>query len=156
MQQYRIYRMNKSNSGCAIALQLSYKKDNEYDKYQMFLIGANQLKENNSNGDATFDWKNPITVKLGENDLGEILAVLEGRKDAVGYKNGLYHETPGGGSKIINFQAVENGYSLNISAQDKEKNLKKVFLTLTHGEASIMAVLIKRRTGKNLHVVINN
>lgn len=144
MRELRFYRPNKSGNGAAIALQLSYKKDNEFDKYQLFLIGANQLKDNDSNGNAQFDWKSPITVKLGENDLGEILSVLEGRKDFVGPKGSLFHQTPGGGSKVVGFSMSENGYSLSLSAQDKDKNIKKVFMNLSHAEASVMCVLIKR------------
>lgn len=95
MQQYRIYKPKQDNTGAAVAFQLSYKKDNEYDKYQVFLVGANQLKTNDANGNSQFGWKEgAITVKLGENDLGEILAVLEGRKESVGTKESLYHQTP--------------------------------------------------------------
>lgn len=82
-KEFRVYRANKSNTGTASAWQLSYKKDKEYDKYEMFLIMVNQ-SGTEENGDAKFDWKNDaITVKLGVNDLGEIMAVLEKRKDLV-------------------------------------------------------------------------
>lgn len=149
MQQLRFYRPNKNNNGAAVAFQLSYKKDNEFDKYQAFLIGANQLGEADKNGNAQFNWKDgAITVKLGENDLGELLSVLEGRKESVGTKGSLYHQTPGGGSKVVGFAQVENGYQLQISSQDKDKNLKKVYITLSHAEASLLTVLIKRTIEK--------
>lgn len=149
MQQFRIYRLNKNNNGAAIAFQLSYKKDNEFDKYQAFLIGANQLGEADKNGNAQFNWKDgAITVKLGENDLGELLSVLEGRKDAVGTNGSLFHQTPSGGSKVINFSHGEKGYTLSISSKDKEGQVKKVFINLSDGEASLLSVLLKRSVEK--------
>jgi hypothetical protein len=60
----------------------------------------------------------------------------------------LYHQTPGGGSKVVGFFLVEKGYQLSISAQDKEKNVKKVFMTMSHAEGSILCVLLKRAIEK--------
>lgn len=148
MKQLRFYRPNQNNNGAALAWQLSYKKDEEFDKYQAFLVGANQIPGAADSENSAFDWKAGITVKLGENDLGEILSVLEGRKDSVGTKGSLYHKTPGGGSKVVGFEAVERGYQITISAQDVEKNLKKVYMTISHAEGSLLCVLLKRTIEK--------
>lgn len=86
MRDFRLYRPNQNNNGAAVAWQLSYKKEEEFNKYQAFLIGANQIPSGEGNDNAAFAWKEGITVKLGEADLGEILSVLEGRKDSVGTK----------------------------------------------------------------------
>jgi hypothetical protein len=77
MRDFRLYRPNQNNNGAAVAWQLSYKKEEEFNKYQAFLIGANQIPSGEGNDNAAFAWKEGITVKLGEADLGENLTVLE-------------------------------------------------------------------------------
>jgi len=145
MKQLRFYRISKEYTGCAVAFELSYKENNKYDKYQAFLMAAKQANGDDANGNAKFDWDNGITVKLGENDLFEILSVLEGRKESVGTKGSLFHQTPGGGNKSIGLQEKDNGFFLSISAQNKEKTeVKKVFMNLSHSEASGLCVLIKK------------
>lgn len=143
-KEFRCYRTNKTNSGIAAAFQLSYKGDLKYNPYQMFLVMAKQTGVDD-NGNASYDWKETaITVKLGDNDLGELIAVLEGRQDAAGYKGSLYHETPGGGNKVINFQRMDNGYGLKISAQDADKNkLGPYSIVISNGEAATLTTLLK-------------
>src|SRR6187402_2909445 len=105
-KEFRIYRANKSNTGTATSWQLSYKSEEKYDKYIPFLMAANQTGTD-ANGNAQFDWDNKITIKLGENDLGEIMSVLERRKNEVGFNGkGLYHQSPNGGNKVIYFTSL--------------------------------------------------
>jgi hypothetical protein len=101
------------------------------------------------NGNATFDWKGGITVKLGENDLGELISVLERRKSEVGYQGkGLFHQTAKG-NKVVNFALYEDkGYSLKVSAQDNEKNRSEVKQVMSFAEASLLLVLLKRAVEK--------
>src|SRR5687768_5293221 len=111
MNPFRIYRANKTGNGFATQWQLSYKPKDKYDEFMFFLVGASQNGED-ANGNAKFGWKpeeGAITCKLGVNDLGEIIAVLTGLQQAAGYKGSLYHQTPGGGNKVIKFAALENG-----------------------------------------------
>ncbi len=146
-----LYKPRQNGEGGAIQLQLSYKKDNEREPWMVFLEAAKQSGKNDKGND-TFDWDNKIVVKLGENDLGEMISVLEGRKDAVGGERGtLFHNTPGGGNKVIGFQAaIDNdgnrtGYYLNISAQSADKKTSsKVGIVIHHHEASLFLVLLKR------------
>jgi hypothetical protein len=110
----------------------------------MFLVMAKQTGVD-ENDNASFDWKGGVTVKLGENDIGEILAVAEGRKEAAGYKGSLFHQTQDGGNKVIKFVRTDNGYSLSVSAQNKEKvSSGNLFQTLSDGEVSILTVLLKK------------
>ena len=147
-KDFRVYRANKTNSGTASGWQLSYKKDKEYDKYEMFLIMADQQPENDANGNAKFDWEGGITVKLGETDLGEIMSVLERRKDSVGHNGkGLFHETAKG-NKIIGFTSVDGGYALKVSYQDTEKNRREIKQVLGLHEASLLLTLLKRAVEK--------
>jgi hypothetical protein len=142
-QEFRIYRANKKNTGTATKWQLSFKKDKKYDNWEMFLVGANQTGMT-EDGNATFDWEKPIIVKLGINDLGEMIAVLERRKDYVGQEGTLFHQTPGGGNKVVGFGLVDQGYGLKISAQDKDKNKSEVRQVIGFGEAAVLLILLKR------------
>lgn len=153
-QEYRVYKPRKSNDGAAIAFQLSYKEKEyngkKYPNWMVFMVATKQTGTD-SNGNASFDWKEKaINVKLGENDLGEIIAVLERRKQSVGTKGSLFHETPGGGNKIIGFEYNKDRgfYSLSVSSKDKSGGLSKVNLTVSDSEASILLVLLKRAVEK--------
>ncbi len=144
-KQFRIYKPNKTNNGAASKWELSFKPDNQYDKYLFFLELAKQKGEADEKGNSQFDWDNAISVKLGENDLGEIISVLERRKDSVGTKGSLFHQTPGGGNKVVNLEATENGFSLAASAQDADKNSSgKIYHSITHGEAAYLLVILKK------------
>ena len=142
---FRIYRANRDNTGSATEWQLSYKPNKEYDPYEMFLVAAKQIGTDDD-GNGRFDWKETkMTVKLGDADLGEIISVLERRKEFVGTKGSLFHQTPNGGNKVVDFRAVDNGYSLRVSAQnDKKEKVGDIRQTLSHADASILLVLLKR------------
>jgi hypothetical protein len=144
MKSFRIYRANKTNNGVASEFQLSYKEKEPYNKWMTFLKICSQTGVD-ANENASFDWDGGLTVKLGENDLGELLAVLEGRKDSLGFKGSLFHETPGGGNKSIKLNRLDNGsgYGLSVSGQDATK---KVFgpynQVLGHNDAAILSKLL--------------
>lgn len=139
-KDFRVYRANKTNSGVASSWQLSYKDKEKFDKYMMFLQMAKQSPDVDKNNNAQFLWKEGVTVKLGENDIGQILAVLERRQELAK----LFHESPDGGNKVINLTAVENGYTLYVSAKAKDaKDSIRFNQTLSFGEASILCTLIK-------------
>lgn len=144
LKTYRIYRANKDKKGSASAWQLSFKNQDKFNPYVCFLNVAKQLPEDDANGNAKFDWDNSITVKLGDNDIGEIISVFERRKTSVGMKGALYHQSPNGGNKIVNLEASEHGYSMSVSSQDKDKNTNRVNQTIGHGEAAFLLVLLKR------------
>ncbi len=144
-RQFRIYKPNKGSTGAASKWELSFKPDQKYNQFLFFLELAKQKGETDENGNSQFDWDNAISVKLGDNDLGEIIAVLEGRKTSVGTKGSLFHQTPGGGNKVVGLEASENGFNLSASAQDADKNSSgRVYHSITHGEAALLLVLLRR------------
>lgn len=145
-REVRFYRPKKDGAGCAAAIQLSYKQDNKYEPWMMFLTVAPQTGTD-ENDNASFDWKEKsIKVKLGDNDIGEMLAVLQGRQNQVGFKGSLFHETPGGGNKILQLSVADNGgYYLQVSGQDKDKKpMGRFSLVLSNGDASILQTLLER------------
>jgi hypothetical protein len=109
--EYRIYkpRLDQAGkpSGSATKWEAGWKdvkgaNGKTYKEIQMFVTGTNQGgtgKEEN----AVFDWKttkNPtgkqVLMKLGDADVGEILAVLGRHKDKLGGPagSGLFHKNP--------------------------------------------------------------
>lgn len=147
-KEVRFYKPTNSGQGAASKWNLSYKKK-ETDKgtfgqWMLFLEVSRQIAKD-ADGNDRFDWDNAIKVKLGEADIGELLAVLQGRKNSVGTKGSLYHQTPGGGNKVIGLSVSDKGgYNLTVSSQDKDKNSNRLFHSLTDGEAAILQVLLQR------------
>lgn len=145
-KNYRVYRPNSNNNGSATEWQLSYKENEKYDKFHMFLVGANQTGTDD-NGNAQFNWKETkLNVKLGEADIGEFLAVLSRRKDSIYTKGTMFHNTPGGGNKVVGFSrnVERGGYSLSISAQDKDKqSTGKIMQIVSDADAEILLVLLR-------------
>lgn len=146
LKQFRIYRSKKDNTGSCSSWQLSYKPDNKYDKWLVFLIMTKQTGMDD-NGNAVFDWSKEvaITVKLGEADLGEILGVLDNRKESVGSRGSLFHETPNNlGNKSIAFQHNESGFYLKVSHQNAEKQMVASYSqVISEGEGAILSTLLK-------------
>ena len=98
---YMLYKAKNDGDGAASQWTLSSDKDS------VFLEMANQKKDKDDKGNARFDWENKIRFKLGESDIGEILAVLTGLQKGVGppvktdtgfdsktKHKGLYHSNP--------------------------------------------------------------
>lgn len=143
----RFYRANKSNSGVAASFELSYKKDEKYDKYHMFLVMANQTGTDQNTGNAQFDWDNAITVKMGDIDIGEFLAVLENRKQNVG-KNGLFHQTANT-NKIIKFEKQQDSFRLGVSCKtDGDEKPRQISMILGVGEVTLLHTLLRRTVEK--------
>jgi hypothetical protein len=145
VKEFRCYKPKNDGNGAATAWQLSFKKDNKFNPWMFFLVAAKQ-EGTDDKGNAKFNWKEgALTVKLGDNDLGEIISVLEGRKDSLGTKGSLFHQTPSGGNKVIKMEANEYGFNIAVSAQDENKNrLGPIYHSLTHGEASLLLILLKK------------
>jgi hypothetical protein len=59
-----------------------------------------------------------VTVKLGFSDVAELLAVLEGRSEQAGGRNGLFHATPRG-SVLITCRAGTEGAPLYLGVSAK-------------------------------------
>lgn len=149
-QSFRVYRANKDGNGAACQIELSWKDDKTGEgrggRYFVFLTLAQQGGDN-ENGDATFQWKEGIVVKLDPVDLGEFLSVLTGKKESLGTKGSLFHESPGGGNKIIQFayNTERGGFYLVVSQQDAEKKdpARKIGHSMSAGEAEVLTELLK-------------
>lgn len=137
--EFRVYRANKNNNGAASKLQFRY---NNEGKPLLFISSARQTGTD-ENDNATFAWKEEsVNVKLGELDIGEFLAVLNGKKDNVGGEKGLYHQNEKGNS-AISFVRNDKGYSLRVSAKKNGGQLVAVSHAMSLAEGEIMRVLLE-------------
>lgn len=108
----------------------------------MFLETAKQIGKN-ENGNAQYDWQNKITMKLGVPDVAEIAAVLAGRKESVGAKGSLFHQTPSGGNKVLDVKSTDKGYEFSLSAKDAEDKVSRAYIALNHAEAELLCTMLR-------------
>lgn len=155
MKDFRIYRPYKENQGAASKIQvvekIREKGDRKYAEVMIFWEAAPQLSiDENSN--ATFDWASQenkegksITMKLGMVDLGEILAVLNGRKDFVGTKKdqGLFHKTDESHNKGFQFYLDDQGRGYYFRMSEKgPSGLKQVRHGLSFSDGELLKVVL--------------
>lgn len=154
--EFRMYKPQKSGTGAASAIQMVMKEVKGRYETQLFWVATQQIPSANEN--AAFGWKDKgktVTIKLGEPDIGEILAVVNGAKDSMGRKEspdkpgkGLYHQSPAG-STTMTLQAYKNeksgewSYSMRLASKNKEGKLTEVKHQLTLGEAQYVKLLLE-------------
>lgn len=152
-----LFRANKSKNGHASRFQLSRKPDG---KVQLFLEIAKQVGELDANGNANYAWANgknsakgsSVTIKLGNADVGEMLAVLRGNKKAAGPEggkfSGLFHKNANG-SSTLKFNLMESdgkasGYSMAATSKKEASELVNCSHSVSFGEAETLRVFLER------------
>ncbi len=121
-----IYHPNGKGTGAALQLEPRVNRQ-PGDRTNCFFMDLAAQKTVGGMADgqrthATFDWEGKLTVKLGFNDICEILAVLEDRQAHVGgARDGLFHDN-GSANTLITFQKDANckGYYLGLSRKAKD------------------------------------
>lgn len=132
------YHPNKKCNGAAARLELRLNRAGEEGYDCFFLEMARQKSLSNGKGNATFDWGEKVTVKLGFLDVCEFLTVLEGRAKSVGgERNSLYHQN-GSGNTLIGLSARDDGrYLLGLSRKTKVNGeQKRLSISLSQVEAT--------------------
>ncbi len=128
---YTIYKPNSRGSGAAVRFGLNRQKA------AIFVDGASQI------GERQFDWENKITMKWGLPDIGNVLAVLQGRTTQAK----LFHQTEKGSSTLeITLQDDPDRapYLLSMSRQNSaDKTLRKVVIPLSQGEAAVLEAALR-------------
>jgi hypothetical protein len=142
-KNFSIYKARNSGDGAASQWNLGSEKD------CVFLEMSNQ-KGKDANGNANFDWGNKIRFKLGEADIGEILAVLVGLQKGAGpydtqqgKHKGLFHSNQSGNA-ILGFGKDDAGrFKIYLSVK---KNGEKTAIShlITKGEACVLSTLLRR------------
>jgi hypothetical protein len=144
LDTWHSYKPTKAGTGAASGWQLSRKEGVPSLWFQM----AKQAG-NNAKGNATFDWEHKIIFKLGQNDVGEILAVLMRQKDGVGEKkpdgkhSDLFHQTEKGNTVLYFGVSDKGGFQIALSRKMKgEAAATRIMHALTVGEAAYLLCLL--------------
>ncbi len=128
---YTIYKPNSRGSGAAIRFGLNRQKA------AIFVDGASQI------GERQFDWENKITMKWGLQDIGTVLAVLQGRTSQAK----LFHQSEKANSAFeltLQDDPDRAPYLLSMSRQQSaDKTLRKVVIPLSQGEAAILEAALR-------------
>lgn len=123
---YTIYKPNSRGTGGVIRFGLNRTKG------CIFVDAANQ------SGEKQFDWENKITMKWGLQDLGAMLATLQGKLPQAK----LFHQSEKANSAFeltLRDDPERPPYLISLSRQDaSDKAVRKVTLPLTHGEAAVL------------------
>ncbi len=129
--EYAIYKPNARGSGGVIRFDLNKAKQS------VFVDAAAQ------DGDKHFNWEQKITMKWGLNDLGMVLAVLQGRAQQAK----LFHQSDHANSAFeltVRDDPQRAPYMMSVSRQDgADKNVKKVAIPITHAEAAILETALR-------------
>ena len=128
---HAIYKPNSRGSGGVVRWQLNR------DKGAVFLEAANQ------SGERQFDWDRKIIMKWGLGDLGQVLAVLQGRQAQAK----VFHQSEKANSAFdLNRRDDPDKapYMFTVSRQDAaDKSVRKVSIPLTHGEAAVLETALR-------------
>jgi len=142
-QGFVLYKAKGDGNGAASQWSLGSKKD------CVFLEMANQ-KGKDDKGNARFDWDNKIRFKLGDADIGELLAVLVGLQDGVGpfdaskgKHKGLFHSNQSGNA-VLYFGKDEHGrFRIYLSVKRGDEKIA-VQHAISKGEACVLSTLLRR------------
>lgn len=142
-KNFMLYKARNDGNGTASQWSLASKKD------CVFLEMANQDGKN-KDGDANFDWDNKIRFKLGESDLGELLAVLVGFQKGVGpfdiakkRHKGLFHSNQNGNAILHFGYDEENRLRIHLSVK-KDDQKTAIGHVISKGEAMLLSILFRR------------
>ena len=129
--EYAIYKPNGRGNGGVIRLEFNRTKG------AVFVDAATQ------SGEKQFDWESKITMKWGLNDLGVVLATLQGRQDQAK----LFHQSDKANSAFeLSFRddPQKAPFFMSMSRQEAaSKSVKKVMIPVTYAEAAILETALR-------------
>jgi len=154
--EHRIYKPNPAKNGAASKLQFKIKQE-RYREGQLFWVAAQQTGLD-ENGNASFGWdstEQKVTMKLDTPDIGEILAVLNGKKDSVGqppkegskFPAGLFHKNAAGSTtmqfaKVAGKDGKHDYYAVRLASK-KGEALVEAKHTITLGEGEVLRIILE-------------
>lgn len=150
--EYRIYKPNTSKTGAASKLQLKVKQERFREVYLFW--EATQQTGLDDKGNASFGWDNPlkkVTFKMESNDIGEVLAVLNGKKIFAGMpakdgKGGSIFHKNANGNTVFKFSKMEKegsiAYWFEISSKKNSGELVNVKHVISVAEGEILKVIL--------------
>lgn len=137
-----LYKARSDGNGAVSQWNLGSKKD------CVFLEMAIQ-KGKDDDGNARFDWDNKVRFKLGDADIGEILAVLVGIQDGVGpfditkgKHKGLFHSNQSGNAVLYFGKDKHGRFRIYLSVKRGDEKTV-VQHTISKGEACVLSTLLR-------------
>lgn len=151
--KFALYRANGKGTGSAVSFELCPAHGNTEGCIIMTL--ACQKTVGNSRGPnptyPTFAWDAAMTIKLGFNDLTQILQVIRGETESVNGERGLYHQVRGVVTTIKFRHVVEGfgGYALELyrNTQGHPDDDRCGFFFFTSAEALGLSAAIENSLG---------
>tara|TARA_R110002020_G_scaffold431514_1_gene641572 strand:- start:118 stop:627 length:510 start_codon:yes stop_codon:yes gene_type:complete len=146
--EYRIYKPYKQSDGAASGFQMKITHDPEakWNKrsVDLFWVATNQVGINPETKNPKFGWDDnskSATMKLGLMDVGELLLILQGKKEEVT----LYHQNRQGNTIVkLKKAQTKSGPVLNFQMSSKRgEALVKVAHNISQAEAQILIQLLK-------------
>lgn len=147
-----IYKANKSQNGAVAQFKLASERTDENGNIIppscMFMELAKQYKPMNDS--APYDWTNTkITVKLGEADIGKLLALFNGslplNADPKKEDLMLYHQNQNG-NKIIKFKKQDRGYYMKVSIKEGSRT-DSIALPIAWEEVELLKIGLSKAYG---------
>lgn len=137
--RFELWKPKKDGNGAGAVFEVAPHKS---------CIFLKMMPESGQENGPKFDNSRSIGVKLGRNDVGELLSVLVGLVEGLGKKNdkgfysGLYHQHDAGNS-TIGLSRSEYGYILTVSVKRGEIDAR-YHVGVTLGESCLLKVFLER------------
>lgn len=134
-----IYKPNKNMNGSVAQFKLGNNRD------CMFLEMAKQVRP--MDDPKPYDWENTrITIKLGEVDIGKLLALFNGalppNQDPNKEDLALFHENAKG-HKVIKIKRQDRGYYMKVSVKEDGKQ-DQIAIPISWDEAELVRIALTR------------
>jgi hypothetical protein len=134
LPDYALYKPNSRGNGGVFRFSLNPAKGS------LFLEAAPQT------GEKQFDWENKIIMKWTLPDLGQTLAVLQGRQPQAK----LFHQSEKANSTFeltLRDDPAKAPYLMVVSRQlNADKTVRKVAIPVSHAEAAILETALRTAT----------
>ena len=146
--EYRIYKPYKETEGAASGFQMkiTHNPEAQWNKrsVELFWVATNQVGLNKETKNPKFGWDDntkSATMKLGLIDVGELLLILQGKKEEIQ----LYHQNKNGNTIVkLKKAQTKSGPVLNFQMSSKRgENLVRVAHNISQGEAQILIEVLK-------------
>ena len=133
IKKYQIYKPRKDNNGAASQWSIQAEKN------AVFLEISKQT------GEKKFDWDKKLIMKLGINDIGSLMSVLEKRE----IETELFHQNPKGNSSLklkkhLDQKNKDRGWVLTMGVKREDAEFVRISHGLTFAEGAILLVLLRQ------------
>ena len=145
------YRANAKGTGSAMKMELHPAHGDTAGCIMMSLASQKTVGDYRGPNPTfpTFDWENPITVKLDFIDLSKMLQVFRGECESIEEGRGLVHRSPSGLAYIRLAHLIEPipGYRLEVEFFAGEGRIEKRTVMLMPCEALGLVAAIESSLG---------